>query len=371
MRIVIDVRTISDHFPGIGRYTYNLVRSLAQFLEQDELVLVSNPYLPNSRFDIEAIGPGLKVRTVHTAARPFSLMEQIRFPGELRRLRPDVMHFPYSVTPFAAPRPAVINIHDIIPLRLPRYFSLRQRLLFRGSMSLALRSAGIVICLSNATLADLKSVFRVDPSRCYVVPAGIGEPFHPCAADEVQRVRSAYGLTAPYLLYVGSNKPHKNLAALVDAYARLRHSPLLVLAGKEDPRYMEARRRVEALGLAACVRFLDSVPEQDLPALYSGALLFAFPSRYEGFGFPPLEAMACGLPVACSDIPCLRETAGEAALLFDPESTDAIAEAIGRLIDDDGLRADLRARGLRRAAELSWDRAAQQTLEAYRRAARR
>jgi alpha-1,3-rhamnosyl/mannosyltransferase len=271
--------------------------------------------------------------------------------------------------PFAAKRPVVINVHDIIPLRFPRYFSLRQRILYRGSLSLALRSADFVICLSNATLSDLKSAFRADFSRFITVPAGIGEPFHPCARDEVERVRALYALPVSYLLYMGSNKPHKNLPALIEAYSHVRKAPLLVLAGEEDPRYVEVRRLVETMGLTARVRFLGSVPEQDLPALYSGALMLVFPSRCEGFGFPPLEAMACGLPVACSDIPSLRETAGDAALLFDPEKPDSIAGAIERLLDDGSLRTDLCGRGLRRAAELSWDRAAQQTLEIYHRAA--
>ncbi|MBN1570158.1 MAG: glycosyltransferase family 4 protein [Acidobacteria bacterium] len=371
MRIAIDVRTISDHFPGIGRYTYSLVCLLARQIDRDELVLLANPAPANSRFNMQAAAAGSKVSIVHTAARPFSLREQVRLPFELKALKSEVTHFPYSVFPFAAPHPIVVSIHDIIPLRLPQYFSLRHRILYRVSLYLALRSAGSVICLSNATLSDLNSVFRADSSRIYVVPAGIGEPFHPCSDDEVERVRAQYGLSAPYILYAGSNKPHKNLVSLIDAYARLRKAPLLALAGEEDPRYTEVRRRVEALGLTGRVRFLEAVSEQDLPGLYSGALIFIFPSLYEGFGFPPLEAMACGLPVACSDIPSLRETSGGAALLFDPEKPDSIADAIERLLDDDRLRSDLRSRGLRRSAELSWDRAAQQTLEIYRRTARR
>jgi alpha-1,3-rhamnosyl/mannosyltransferase len=176
-------------------------------------------------------------------------------------------------------------------------------------------------------------------------------------------------LSEPYLLYVGSNKPHKNLPALVDAYARLPKAPLLVLAGGEDPRYREARGRVNSFGLAGRVRFLGAIPESDLPALYSGAQAFIFPSDYEGVGFPPLEAMACGVPVACSDIPALRETVGDGALLFNSKDPAAIAAAIQRILTDPDLRTDLRGRGLRRAGELPWHRAAQQTLEIYHRAA--
>jgi len=365
MRIVIDARTISDHFPGIGRYTYNLVCSLARQVEKDELVLLSNPALTNTRFDMEAIGPASKFRIEHTSARPLTLLEQVRLPGALKGLMPAVTHFPYPIMPFAARNPIVITIHDIIPLRLPQYFSLRYRILYRISLSLALRSASLVICLSNATLTDLKSAFRVDTSRFQTVPAGIAESFHPCMHDEIEPVRSAHGLSEPYLLYVGSNKPHKNLPALVDAYARLRKAPLLVLAGEEDSRYRMARQRVDKLGLTDRVRFLGAVPEKNLPSLYSGALAFVFPSKYEGFGFPPLEAMACGVPVVCSDIASLRETVGDAALLFDSEDSEACAGAIERILTDADLRSDLRGRGLRRAAELPWHRAARQTLEIY------
>jgi glycosyltransferase involved in cell wall biosynthesis len=365
MRIVIDVRTISDHFPGMGRYTYHLVCSLAQQLGPDKLILLSNTALANTRFDIGPIASYPNVRIVATDAKPLSFSEQWRLPRELRRLMPGVMHFPQPIIPFAAPRPVVTNIYDIIPIRLPQYFSVKQRILYRASLSLALRSAKRIICLSQATLADIKAAFYVDSSRLCAIPAGIDEVFRPATETEVERVRSGYQLPETYLLYVGSNKPHKNLPALIDAYASMHSAPHLVLAGEEDARYPQARRRAESLGLADRVRVLGAVGEKDLPALYSGALAFIFPSTYEGFGFPPLEAMACGVPVACSNIACLQETAGDAALQFDPEDAASMARAMNRLIADGKLRADLRDRGLRRAAEFSWDHAARQTLDLY------
>jgi glycosyltransferase involved in cell wall biosynthesis len=369
MRIVIDVRTISDHFPGIGRYTFNLVSALARQVEREELILLSNPALANTRFDIGALPFRRHVRIAATTARPFTVREQVCLPGEFRKLSPAVTHFPYPVVPIAARRPIVTTIHDIIPVRLPQYFSLRHRILYRFSMLFALRATGYVLCLSNATASDLTSAFHVDSSRVIIIPAGVDEAFHPCTHDEVEAVRNAYGLPKLYLLYTGSNKPHKNLPALIDAYARLKTIPLLAIAGNEDSRYPEARRRVDLLGLADRVCFLGSVPEKDLPALYSGALAFVFPSQYEGFGLPPLEAMACGVPVACSDIPSLRETAGDAALFFNLKDPAAIAAAIEKISTDGSLRAGLQERGLRRAAELTWQESARQTLEVYYRAA--
>jgi glycosyltransferase involved in cell wall biosynthesis len=369
MRIVIDVRTISDHFPGIGRYTYHLVRCLAKLRDRDELLLAYNPEIPNTRFDVGALAAEPGVRIVPTTARPFTMREQLRLPYELYKLSPDVTHFPYPIMPYAAPRPGVLTIHDIIPLRCPKLFSIRQRILYRISLSLALRSASLVICPSEATLADLKSKFETDTSRLYVVHEGVSESFRPCAKDEVERARNAYGLPERYLLYVGSNKPHKNLSALVNAYARLQAAPPLVIAGAEDPRYMQTRRKIETLGLGNRVLFAGAIKEPDLPALYCGAHAFIFPSLYEGFGLPPLEAMACGTPVACSNIPSLSETVGNSALLFDAEDAGSISAAIGRLVDDESLRSELRERGLRRAAAMSWDCTAQKTLDLYKRAA--
>jgi alpha-1,3-rhamnosyl/mannosyltransferase len=365
MRTVIDVRTINDHFPGIGRYAYQLVCALARQDHRDELVLLSNPENSGSRFSIAALASAPNLKIIHTTARPFTVREQLRLPGELRRINPGTTHFPYMVMPYAAPRPIVLTIHDIIPVRLPHFFPIRQRAMYRISLLLALRSAAVVICDSEATRSDLKSSFRMDLSRLSVIHAGVAESFRPCPGKELDRVQAGYGLPPEYLLYVGSNKPHKNLPALIDALSILPNAPPLVIAGETDPRYSETHRRIDRSGLSNRVRFLGAVKEEDLPGLYSGARAFVFPSLYEGFGLPPLEAMACGVPVACSGIPCLREIAGDAALFFNPKDRDSMAAAIERILTDQPLRADLQNRGLRRASEMSWDATAKQALQVY------
>lgn len=369
MQTIIDIRTASDHFPGIGRYTYNLVRELARSKDREQLLLISNPQLANTRFDIGILAAESGVRLVVTDARPFTAREQFQLPGKLKKLSPDVIHFPYLIMPYASPRPVVLTIHDIIPIRFPQYFTLRQRILYRISLFLALRSASCVICVSEATQSDLKSTCRVDPERLFVVHEGISEQFRPQSADEARRVASTYGLPENYLLYVGSNKPHKNLPLLIDAYAHLGHAPPLILAGMEDARFEEVRSRIEVLNLKDRVHVAGSVAEDDLPALYSGALAFVFPSTYEGFGLPPLEAMACGVPVTCSSIPSLVEAAGDAALYFNPNDTASITAALERILHDEKLRIYLKERGFRRSSELSWNDAAQRTRFLYRRAA--
>jgi alpha-1,3-rhamnosyl/mannosyltransferase len=365
MRTLIDVRTASDHFPGIGRYAYHLARAIARQKDRGELLLLFNEGLA-ARFDIAALASEPDVKLLSTKARPFTFREQMLLPGRLRGMTPSVTHFPYIVMPYLAPRPIVVTLHDLIPMHLPHLFTPGRRLLYRASLSLALRASAAVICVSEATLSDLNSAFRLDPARLFVIHEAAAEHFRPVSRNELERVRARHHLPDEYILFLGSNKPHKNIPALIDAFSRLRSAPPLIIAGSEDPRYLQARKRAAQFKAQERTIFLGGVPEEDLPALYSGARAFVFPSLYEGFGLPPLEAMACGTPVACSDIPSLRKTAGDAALLFDPKEPEAIAAALERLLTDAALREDLRERGLRRAAELTWDAAAQRTLHVYR-----
>jgi alpha-1,3-rhamnosyl/mannosyltransferase len=187
----------------------------------------------------------------------------------------------------------------------------------------------------------------------------------------VEAVRRRYALPERYVLYLGSNKPHKNLIRLIEAWALLAEygtRSTLLIAGTWDPRHPEPRLLARRLGLEN-IRWLGPVPEPDIPALYAGATAFVFPSLYEGFGLPVLEAMACGTPVACSNTSSLPEVVGDAALLFDPTDAAGIAEALSRLMHDADLRADLRERTLRQAARFSWERTARATLTVYRQTA--
>jgi alpha-1,3-rhamnosyl/mannosyltransferase len=203
----------------------------------------------------------------------------------------------------------------------------------------------------------------------------------------LETMRRKYALPERFVLYLGSNKPHKNLVRLVEAWFQVSRSKFqvattsdvkrgtwnlkLVLAGHWDPRYPQAQQRAAELRLEDSVRFLGDVSEADLPALYNLATIFAFPSLYEGFGLPPLEAMACGTPVACANTSSLPEVVGDAALLFDPLDVEGMAATIAQTLSDASLRAALRARGLARARLFSWERTAKETLMAYREAAGR
>jgi len=204
------------------------------------------------------------------------------------------------------------------------------------------------------------------------IPLAADHCFCPQPLAEVERVRRKYTLPKGYILYIGINKPHKNLKTLIGAWAQVRNSQFaihnwhLVIAGVWDSRYPEPRQRVEELGLENAVRFLGPVLEKDLPGLYAGAILFIFPSLYEGFGLPVLEAMACGTPVICSNTSSLSEITGEAALLVDPLEVDALACAIDRVLSAETVRKELRDKGLSQARNFSWRKTARETLKWYR-----
>jgi len=394
---VLDARTATPHFPGIGRYVTNLAAALAPLLASDERLTILHhpdhpPALPHS--------PAVTLAPVTIS--PFALAQQWQIPRLLHRLRADTYHSAYNLMPYAPGVPTILTVYDLIPLLMPEQSSSRARLLARWANILALRAARVALAVSEATRRDYLAHFRVPAERILTAPLAADPAFRPPPDDVVAALRARVALPEQYVLYLGSNKPHKNLAGLVEAWkianhksahqhinesanhaphtthhvSRLtfdasritHHASRLVIAGAWDDRYPEAKLRVAALGLADSVMFLGPVAEADLSALYAGAELFVFPSLYEGFGFPVLEAMACGTPVICSNVSSLPEVAGTAALQVDPRSTDALTAAMYRVLGDAALRQGMRQEGLAQAGRFSWTRTAQQTLAAYRRA---
>ncbi len=364
---VLDARTATDHFPGIGRYVAHLAHALDRLLNDDEEMTVL--YRP----DAPARQPVCPHTWQHTTClpvpfSPFTLSQQWRIPALLHHLRATRYHSPYYLMPYRPRCSTLLTVYDVIPLRYPYYVSWRARFLFRVMKRLAIRTADTIIAISNATAQDMQTFFGVDPTRLHVIPLAADRRFRPLSPTEQKSARTRMGLPERYVLYVGSNKPHKNLTRLVRAWATLRPSDTtLVIAGAWLPTYPEPLQLAMHLGLnEQHVRFLGPVDEPDLPALYASALAFVFPSLYEGFGLPVLEAMACGVPVACSNVSSLPEVAGNAALLFDPHDTDAIVAALERLLGDAALRETLAQLGREQAARFSWEATARQTLTLYR-----
>lgn len=356
--IVLDARTANAHYPGIGRYTAELAQALAPLTA---LTLLYDPGVSAPEFGLAR----LPVRRLAVPQSPRSLAQQWVIPARLARLEAEVYHSPFYLMPYNTGVPTVLTAYDLIPLRVPQGFGRGQRLLYWAAHVLAFNTSDRILTLSDAAAEDFVREFRLPAAEVHAIPPGLADRFAPAAADDVRRVREAYALPERYLLFVGSQRPHKNLAALVSALDQLpANAPPLALVGPpagEDPRWAAALARA-----GERARVLGRVPEADLPALYSGAALYVHPALLEGFGFPVLEALGCGAPVACADLPVLRELAQGAAVYFDPRRPEAIAGAIMEALESPGLRTALSERGRLRARAFTWRRAAEKTLEVYR-----
>jgi glycosyltransferase involved in cell wall biosynthesis len=351
---------------GAGVYTYQLVRALAGAVGGERLTVFARPGIFDGL-------DGLDLVPVEPSGRAGRLFwEQTSLPLLLRKRGIDVLHSPHHHTPLAAGLAGakqVVTVHDVTFLILRDRYPAARRLYMEAVTRAAVRVAEAIITPSLAVRRDVIRRLRVPERRVVAIPEAAGPQFAPVVGEALLRgVRERYHLDGPYVLSVGSLEPGKNRATLLRALALLRASGTdctLAIAGQPAWRYEGDDALIDRLGLRERVRFLGYVPDEDLPALYSAASVFAFPSLYEGFGLPVLEAMACGAPVVTSNGSALAEVAGGAALLIDPRDADALADAIVRLLTDDSLHEELRARGLARAAEFSWERTARETLAIY------
>lgn len=364
MRIGYEITAVGTQPSGVGTYALQLLMGMAEVAAGHEYLLLSNR--PHHRGSLAALPP------LHDMARPFPsrmLWMQLVLPAQLGAARPDICHYPNSIGPLRCPTPYVVTIHDMTLSTMPCHHPLRKQLLVRPLIPLVARRAARVITVSGQARDDIVRMLRIPPERVAVIPEAAAPIFRPAPERERARVRAAYGLRGPYVLYIGTLEPRKNLVRLIRAWHSLRRrngAPhQLVIAGAPGWQYRPIYEEARALGCADEVRFTGYLPRADLPALYSAADAFAFPSLAEGFGLPVVEAMACGTPTLISDTPALREVAGDAAVRVDPRSVESIAQGLERLLTDEPLRAELRAAGLARAASFSWRRAARETLAVY------
>jgi len=364
VRIAIDARKLRDY--GIGTYIRNLLRHLARIDESSEYVLIVQPA------DIEiAADLGENFRTVPDWSRSYSIREQFSIPLDLRREAVDLFHAPHYVLPPLTPCKSVVTIHDCIHLRFPQYLPNRMGYVYaRSSLWVATHRATRVLTVSETSKRDILRYFRVPESKIDVIYNALDERLGMTPTEEeVGQVRERYQLHDPFLLYAGNIKPHKNLERLIEAFNTLRRGGLehvkLLIIGDEISKYASLRRAVHRHKLHKHVRFFGFVSDKTLASLYRLASAFVFPSLYEGFGLPPLEAMAAGTPVITSNVSSLPEVVGDAALLIDPYEPDEIAVAMRRVLTEPGLREDLRARGLARVKEFSWDRSVRRVREIY------
>jgi glycosyltransferase involved in cell wall biosynthesis len=293
--------------------------------------------------------------------------EQMLAPLLLRRIKADVFHGVLNVLPLACPVPGVVTIHDLAFIRFPQTFRAYNRVYLDFATRLSARRAARILAVSENTRREVIEILGVPPERVVVTPNAVRDHFRPPDPAALAAFRIAKGLPERFVLYVGTLEPRKNLTTLLEAYAqvvRTQAVPLLVGGGK-GWLYDEVFRRLEELGLREQVKFVGYIAEEELPLWYAAATVFVFPSIYEGFGMPPLEAMACGTPVITSNSSSLPEVVGDAGLMASPYDAGAFATAIERVLGDDQLRHELRERGLARARSFDWRVTAERTREAY------
>lgn len=364
MRIAIDARKLRDY--GIGTYVRNLLRYLSRIDRTTEYVLLCRGEDCGVEQEL-----GENFRSVVEEAPAYSVREQISVPIALRREGVDLFHAPHYVLPLLTPCKSVVTIHDCIHLRFPQYLPNRLAYAYaRASLWTAAHRSDRVLTVSEASKRDILRYFRIPPSKIDVIYNAIDERFGETPAEEeIARVRERYQLNDPFVLYAGNIKPHKNLERLIEAFHTLRRGGFeqvkLLIIGDEISKYAALRRAVHKYKLHKHVRFFGFVPDRTLAALYRLAAVFVFPSLYEGFGLPPLEAMASGTPVITSNVSSLPEVVGDAAILIDPYEPDAIAEAMRRVLTEPALRDALRAKGLARVREFSWERSIARVREIY------
>lgn len=346
MRVAVNASVYDGRPSGLGAYTRGILRAL-HALDGDLLVFTSRPRaLPSGR-PILPLGEPSRGLAGHAWRL---LWSQTSLPLRTRRAGAQVLLNTVPEGPVWPAIPQVTVVHDVLPLFFPADLP-RQQWYFRHFVPAVLRASRVVVTDSAQTRRDVLDRYGLDPERVVVVVPGVDhERFRPVSTGAAP----PFGL-GRYLLYVGNLLPHKNLPLLLAAFSKVRGDVDLVIAGYRDPRYWpNLAHHARSYGIEQRVKFLDFVPGDALPALYAGALVVTVPSLYEGFGLPVVEAMACGAAVVASTTGGLQEAAGDAALLVDPRDERALAQALQRVVDDDGLRRALRGRGLAHAAQFTW-----------------
>ena len=373
MHIAIDAHSVGTQLGGNESYATNLIESLAEIDQTNRYTLYVTKPAAIERFTDRWPNFAVRLTLPHTPL--------VRIPltlsRELRRHPVDVLHVQYTAPPFA-PCPIVTTIHDLAFEHLPETFNRRSWMQLRLTVRRTARRAAHIITVSEYSRRDISRTYGIDAGCITVTPEAAPRHFAPLTNEtELRRIRKSYGIQREYILSLCSIQPRKNLVRLIEAYSCLRRAspevklPQLVLAGKRGWLENETFRTAERSALGRDILFTGYVPEPDLVGLYSGAICFVYPSYFEGFGLPVVEAMQCGVPVIAGNRTSLPEIVGEAGLLFDPFDTKALVEALTKLIDDSACRTALRTKGLERAKDFNWKTTAQLTLKAYEQASKR
>jgi len=366
MHVMIDAREAGPQPSGLARYTFNLLRGLARYGQGNRYSIVTNhpellPELQN-RPDFELINPRVHI---------VDPREQVLIPQLVSRVKPEIFHSPSMVAPRVLPKGVkrILTLHDTIPLSYPQGFKWRQRLgwklYYATSIKPVAHASDRILTVSEWSKGDIARHLNIPPEKISVVYNWLEEHFGPVSDAQVEAVRQKYGLPERFVFALGSHYRYKNPEGLIRAFAAIapRHPNLKLVLKIGRPKRLDLL--VRQLGLQDRVRYQGFVPDDELPALYRAAECFAFPSFYEGFGLPPLEAMLCGTPVIASQASSIPEVTGQAALSVDPADTEALSRALEQILTDPDLAETLRQAGYAQAARFSVQRGIAETLALY------
>lgn len=373
MRIGINARYTQSPHTGIETVLLNLLLNLKRIDRENEYFLFFGSaagvpaFVPDSDFlyDISRMPTGNQVLKI--------LWSHFYLPHAIGKNRVDVFHEPTFVAPIFKRCPTVVTIYDTAFLYMPEFYNRRSVLYLRALLSGSIRKADLIIAISENTKTDIVGNFDVSPGKIRVIPLGSGSDFRVLEDRErVEGVKRIYGIEGDYMLNVSLVSPRKNIAGLIKAFKTLKGSGRtdvkLVVAGGRGWLCEDVYREARSSGLESQIIFTGHVPKDHLVCLYNGARALVFPSFYEGFGLPVLEAMACGCPVVASNVSSLPEVCGDAALLADPRDTEGLADAMKRIDDEGSLRQGLIKKGLERIKMFSWEKMAERTLSVYKEA---
>lgn len=368
MRIGIDATALPAQPVGVGNYIIQFVKALAKMDIDYELIVFAQKG-KRDLFDIPN-DENLHWVIVPDKSPMYRLIwEQTTFPRLVHRAEVDLLHSLHYTQPVRLGCPSIVTIHDMTFFLFPDLHTRSKRLFFPFAIRSSVRRADALIAISESTRQDSIRLLGVSPQKIFTTQLGITDEFRVVKDNELlAKVRKKYDLPEEFVLYVGLVEPRKNIPFLIRAYKSLADEGIkhnLVIVGRIGWMYQEVFKQIEELGLEGRVQFTGYLPQDDLPMVYNLASLFVYPTKYEGFGLPALEAMACGTPVVTTAISSLPEIVGDAGMLIPPGDEQALASAMAEVLHDSTLFNQLRTRGLQRSEHFTWERTAQQTLKVY------
>ncbi|EKD57088.1 MAG: glycosyl transferase, group 1 [uncultured bacterium] len=383
MHIVIDARFYRSSTAGLGRYTRALIRELIKIDHVNQYTIIITPadeaeydqQIKNLLSSRTRVKGNLKIKNFSKFIVPithYTLAEQIKFVKVLNDLKPDLVHFTNFNHPILYRGKFVTTAHDLTVMLHPvgrMQKSLIRRIAFNKVMSHAVTASRKVIAISEATKKDLVKYLHTDPKKIQVIYEGVDSQYKPIANSQ-SLIANKYIITKPYILFVSQWRPHKGLSELIKAFGILKEKyklpHQLVITGKPNNDFFDLLSAINHSPFVKDIIRPGFMPEEDLPALFNGASAFIFPSHYEGFGLPPLEAMACGTPVISSNVSCMPEILGDAAVYFDPNKPEDMAERINDILISDDKQQILVNKGFEQVKKYSWAKMARETLDVYK-----